>query len=320
MIKKVIISGGREIGGLNSFASALADGFREINIEVEVLSIKDIALGRKKGLRDSNILKIFSTKAVFLSPLSKNSICVAHGFPRLDGQSFLTWAMILFSFWIAKKASILVSVSYYVKRHLTACYDIQPDYVIYNPVSNLFLNSNTNDNSREYITYIGRFHKVKKVELFINPLKKVLDTNPNMKVILVGHGDEKNNILDLISGDSRFEILDSLSHSKIRELLENTKVFFSGCETEALGISYIEALSQGANVVMPNSGGGLEIAPNLIGSRIFTYSLKEDFDEIVDVFYNALAIEENKYFSAQNFSAKIVAREYLKLSNHEEKR
>ncbi len=320
MIKKVIISGGREVGGLNAFANALANGFEELDIEAEVLSPKQIVLHRKRELRDESILKIFSTKAVFLAPFAKNSVCVAHGFPRLDGQSFITLIMVLISFWIAKKASILVSVSYYVKRHLTACYNIEPDHVIYNPVSNLFLNNNTNDNSREYITYVGRFHKVKKVGLFINPLKKVLDTNPNMKVVLVGHGDQKDNILDLIGGDGRFEILDSLSHGEIIALLDKTKVFFSGCETEALGISYIEALSRGANVVMPNSGGGLEIAPSLIGSRVFTYSLKEDFEEIVNVFYHALATEGDEYFSAQNFSAEIVAKEYLQLLTKEKKR
>ena len=81
MVKKVIISSGREVGGLNAFATSLAEGFREIGIEAEVLPIKEILRNNRGELGDKEVLKILSTSAMYFAPPFKNTIGVAHGFP-----------------------------------------------------------------------------------------------------------------------------------------------------------------------------------------------------------------------------------------------
>ncbi len=313
MYKKVIISSGREIGGLNAFANALAEGFWELGLEAEVLSTRKI-LTRYKDLRDKNILKIFSTSSIFLAPFSKQVICVAHGFPRPDAQGWLKTFLILFSYKIAEKFSIFVSVSNYVKNHLQACYNIKVNKVIYNPISNIFLSEQNIYKERKFITYIGRFIKVKKVDVFIPVLKNILNKYENYKVVLVGYGDELPKLENMIGDDNRFVIYKSLSHKDIINILRKTKVFFSGCETEALGITYIEALSQGCNVVMPYSGGGIEISYENIKKNIFPYINENNSLELETAFTDTLKYK-NINISLKKYSPKFIASQYLKLIN-----
>ena len=314
MVKKVIISSGREVGGLNAFATSLAEGFREIGIEAEVLPLKVILRERRKDLRDESVLKIFSTTAVFISPFCKNVIAVAHGFPRLDAQGFIKWAAILLSFKLSYKYAVLSCVSNYVKLHLKAFFNIQTDGVIFNAVLPLFLEGDVANEDRKHITYIGRLHKVKNVTVFLEPLKKILEKYPDFDVLIIGHGADKDIIEKAVENNPKFLVLPPKEPEEVIEILKRTDVFFSGCETEALGISYIEALMQGAKIVMPNSGGGLEIAPTLIGKRIFTFNLSMDEKTVFDALEAAVTSRSCAYFDSTPFAPKEVAEQYLKLS------
>ena len=164
---------------------------------------------------------------------------------------------------------------------------------------------------KQYLTYIGRLIPIKKVENFIEPLKAILDENPGYSVKIIGHGMQSKIITDKIDNDDRFEILPALTPVEVRDVLAKTKVFFSGCETEALGIGYIEALTQGSNVVMPNAGGGLEIAHELLGKRVFTYRLDMGFKTVYEALDIALKSDDKSEFDARPFMPKNVAEQYL---------
>ncbi len=311
MVKKVIISSGREVGGLNAFATSLAEGFREIGIEAEVLPIKEILLNKRGELGDKEVLKILSTSAMFFAPFFKNTIGVAHGFPVPSVQGYIRWVIILSFYRLSFKFGKFVCVSHYVRTHLRDLFGIDSDAAINNPVGKLFLSQNGDGVKKQYLTYIGRLIPIKKVENFIEPLKAILDENPGYSVKIIGHGMQSKIITDKIDNDDRFEILPALTPVEVRDVLAKTKVFFSGCETEALGIGYIEALTQGSNVVMPNAGGGLEIAHELLGKRVFTYRLDMGFKTVYEALDIALKSDDKSEFDTRPFMPKNVAEQYL---------
>lgn len=319
MVKKVIISSGREVGGLNAFATSLAEGFREIGIEAEVLPIKEILLNKRGELGDKEVLKILSTSAMFFAPFFKNTIGVAHGFPVPSVQGYIRWVIILLFYKLSFKFGKFVCVSHYVRTHLRDLFGLDSHAAINNPVGKLFLSENGDGIEKRYITYIGRLIPIKKVENFIEPLKKVLDENPQYSVKIIGHGTQAKIITDKINNDDRFEILPALTPAEVRDVLSKTKLFFSGCETEALGIGYIEALTQGSNIVMPNAGGGLEIAHELLGKRVFTYRLDMGFDTVYETLCAALAGEDKAEFDVKPFIPKNVAEQYLAVANEDDK-
>src|SRR5882757_5922630 len=130
---KVLITGGREVGGLSVFAEGLREGFTELGIAAEIISPSGI-LSRWRDLRDPGVLKILSTTAVFAAPFARRAICVAHGFPRPDAQGWPKTLAILASFKLANLSSDsrLTTVSDYVAVHLRAIYRLRVDAVIHN--------------------------------------------------------------------------------------------------------------------------------------------------------------------------------------------
>lgn len=313
VIKKVLISGGREVGGLASFAGNLLDGFRQLGIGGNVVSLRDLLLSWSE-LRDPHVLKILSTTAVFLAPLCRNSICVAHGFPRADAQGKAKTAGIVFSLRVAQRYSRLVSVSHYVKIHLKAVFNIRSCAAIHNPLSSAYLSQQAGSGPRRYITYVGRLHEVKNIHRLIEPVRRVLDQNPHMQCLIIGEGVMHAQLQQQIRGDGRFLLKGAQHPEEIRKILAQTELFFSGCETEALGIAYLEALSQGCKVVMPASGGGIEIDVARVGDAIFLLPLDFDGEQCSTVISRALHHTPSTSFSLHAFAPSEVARRYLDIA------
>src|SRR6516164_2974215 len=115
---KIIITGGREVGGVASVASALADGFNQLGIPSEVIPPRAI-FSRLRDLRDPGILKILSTTAVFASPLAKRAIGIAHGIPAADVSGWPTFSGVIGSYILANRSRVpLVAISEYTAIHL----------------------------------------------------------------------------------------------------------------------------------------------------------------------------------------------------------
>ena len=269
---KVLISGGKPAGGLSSFAAALREGFEALGIPAEVIPPSRI-FTRWKDLRDPRVLKILSTSAVFAAPLARHAICVAHGFPRADVQGWVKLAGILASYKLANWNSRLVTVSHYAAVHLRTIFNLRVDAVIHNPINEMFLLPSGNSAPlREYIAFAGRLHPAKGLDRVFPAICALVHETPGLRAVIIGDGELRPALQSAAPAGSRIEFTGPLPQSAVRDWLRRTRVFVSGCETEALGIGYLEALSQGCAVVMPASGGGLEIAPELIGDAIHLYS------------------------------------------------
>lgn len=258
-VSRVLLSGGREVGGLQSFAANVSAGFDALGIPAEIAGSPLGMLRRWKQLRDPSVLKIFSTWAIFMCPLARNAIAVAHGFPRTDAQGLLKFLAILSSFRLAQKTARLVAVSAYVQRHLAALFDIRCVAAIHNPLPACWAERRDAHATRNLITYVGRLHPVKRVDEFLLPLIDVLDANANFEAMIVGSGECDAQLKRLANGHPRVHFVPSMSSSGVMEVLARTKVFFSGCDTEAFGISLLEAAVSGCNIVTTASGGFAEV-------------------------------------------------------------
>lgn len=312
--RKVLITGGREVGGVTAFANSLADGFQTLGIESTVLTPGDL-LRQPNVWRDQQVLKILSTTGVFLTPLMKGSICVAHGFPRADAQGWIKSSGIVLSLKLANHFSKLTAVSSYVGLHLSAIFDLHIDAVIKNPLnSDYFVEPNSHTKARNCITFVGRLHAVKNLHRLLKPAINFIDAHPELSICIVGDGPEKQAVAALANLHPRVQMLGTRDKDAVRELLGRTAVFFSGCETEALGIAYLEALSQGACVVMPACGGGLEIAPSEWGHSVQTFPLSFDEGQIVAAFERAFKYScERPNVPLDDYRPASVARQYLEV-------
>jgi glycosyltransferase involved in cell wall biosynthesis len=309
---KVLITGGRELGGIGSFAEGLSTGFAAFDIPVEVVSPAR-ALLRWRELRDPRVLKILSTTAVLGAPLARRALCMAHGVPRADAQGWARMLLILASFKLANgcRGAQLVSVSHYTAATLKAIFNVRTDFVVHNPAKPLYFEPPGDGNTeRSYVTFVGRLVGAKNLHRILPAVLDLLDETPGLRMCVIGTGEQRAALEALSGGDERVEFKGTPDDCAVREQLRRSKIFVSGNEVEGFGIAYLEAMSQGCVVAMPASGGGLEIAPEKIGCSVQLLPLSWDRAEILAVLRRALRAAWTPIEMAR-FSAAEIARAYL---------
>jgi len=311
--KKVLITGGREVGGLTSFAEAIAEGFWQLGIQAEVIPSNRI-WSRWRDLRDPDMLKILSTTSVFAVPFARRAIAVAHGCACADVQGWGKLIGFLATYKLTNMCphTPLVAVSEYSAIHLVTIFNVRFEAVIQNPAKRVFFTPYDGpDYERRYITYVGRLTPAKNVHRLLPAIRTVLDRTPGLRACIIGDG-ELRAALQSAFADERIEFSGSLDSSAVREKLRATRVFVSGNQTEPFGITYLEALSQGCAVAMPASGGGVEIRPDLIGLQVHLLPISLEHDGVVAALHRALD-STCKPVSLANHSAATVAAAYLKV-------
>jgi glycosyltransferase involved in cell wall biosynthesis len=318
---KILISGGKPAGGVTSFAEALRCGFTELGLAVEIDPAAGV-LRRPGELRDPGILKILSLAAVFGAPLTRRAICMAHGFPC---AAYLGWPMaaaILASLRLANacRGTQLVAVSDYSSLTLRTIFGLRVDAVVRNPMMPLFLETAPDvKTAREAITYVGRLHRSKGVDRLLPAISDVLDQTPGLVAWIVGDGPMRATLESMAAGDLRIKFLGALPPTEVRDRLRRSRVLVSASPTEPFGIVYLEGLSQGCSVVMPASGGGLEIAPELIGGTIQVFPVSAKREEVAAALHRAIEATPES-IQLQDYSARAVAEAYLAIDARFDKR
>ena len=313
---KVLITGGKEVGGVASFAEGLGQGFAALGVPSEVIPSSRIVL-RWRDLRDPKILKILSTTAVYAAPFARRAICMAHGIPRAHQRGGLRMLAVLGTWKLANvcTGTQLVSVSMYTAVHLEALFNLRSDGVIRNPVKPIFLEPlEETEQERRYITFAGRLDPCKNLHRLVPSIRDLLDESPSLRVCIIGEGGQKEELEDAVKGDSRFEFKGYVNDLDLRTWLRRTKVFVSGNETEGLGITYLEALGQGCVVVMPACGGGLEIALDEIGRSVHLLPLSWERAAVLSVLRRAL-LSHCSPTPMTSYSPENVAEAYLRIDS-----
>jgi glycosyltransferase involved in cell wall biosynthesis len=308
-----LITGGRETGGVTSFVTALEEGFRELGVPAEVIPPSQL-WSRRRDLRDASVLKILSTSAILAAPFARRAICVAHGIPAAGQQGWRRFLALVCGFKLADRSAgtQIVCVSHFVSIHLKAVFNISGDGVIHNPLKPLFLEPFTYDSARTYITYAGRLVEDKNLHHILPAILEVLREEPGLRVCLIGNGDQKARLQSIAAGHPRIEFRDTMGEFELREWLRKTRLYISGNQIEALGISYLEALSQGCIVAMPASGGGLEIATDKLGRSVHLFPLSWATNEVIATLRRALAVIRED-LDTSRFASKLISEKYLEI-------
>jgi glycosyltransferase involved in cell wall biosynthesis len=312
--EKVLITAGHEVGGLTAFAEGLSEGFTALGIPSEVISPNEI-FKRWRDLRDAKVLKILSTTAVFAAPFARRAICMAHCLPRADTQGWRKTLAIFASFRLANAYSgtQLVAVSDYVAIHLQTIFNLRINAVIRNPLRSIFLERpDVSDQNRCYITYAGRLTPVKNLHSILPAICDLLDETPGLRLCIIGDGEQRAALERYVNGNLHVEFKGKQDPHSVREWLRRTKVFVSGNPTEGLGITYLEALSQGCVVAMPACGGGIEIDLGELGKSVHLLPLSLDRGEVTAVLHRALDSTITPV-SLSAYEAKAVAKAYLRV-------
>ena len=257
-------------GGLSSFADALHSGFRELGIPSEVINPSKLSF-KVGDLRNHRVLKILSTTAILMAPFAQRAICVSHGVPLARAQGWIDLFGLVGCFKLANlcPSARLVTVSDYAALHLKYIFNIHIDATIRNPLTPIFLEPfDSERHERCYVTFVGRLVEYKQLDRLLPPICDLLNENPHLRCCIIGDGPCRKSWESSVAGLPRIEFVGSRDPMFIREQLRRSRIFLSGAGNEALGIVYLEALSQGCLLAMPAGGGELEIALQSVGETI----------------------------------------------------
>jgi glycosyltransferase involved in cell wall biosynthesis len=110
------------------------------------------------------------------------------------------------------------------------------------------------------ITYVGRFDPLKGLDDLLKAFKMVNEKHPETRLVLVGDGEEKDNLIRLAH---QLDIYPQVRFEGMKEGVENSlresEVFAFPSLTEGLSNVLLEAMACGLPVVATRVGGNVEL-------------------------------------------------------------
>jgi glycosyltransferase involved in cell wall biosynthesis len=131
--------------------------------------------------------------------------------------------------------------------------------------------------------------------------------------MVIGSGECEAALKRQANGHPRVHFVASMNSSEVIDVLARTKIFFSGCDTEAFGISLLEAAVSGCNLVTTGSGGFVEVMLDAVNRTAFLLSPSFTDDECRAAFDAALAAPR-LHLDAGAFLPEAIARKYLSIA------
>lgn len=195
--------------------------------------------------------KAWMYHACFLSLLAKLNFnrniywSIHHGHVDIksDSLSTITFAKACAFFsWFVPKKTIFVSQSC-MDKHVAFGFKKKHSIVVYNNVE-LSSDSFKSASDRNVISFIGRDHPNKNIGLFLAACEKI-NKNKKYEFIIAGKGTRRHSS----NYGSNFHFLDEVEC--VEDVYSNTKVYVCTSYTESFGLTIIEAILAGCNVVCP---------------------------------------------------------------------
>ena len=124
-------------------------------------------------------------------------------------------------------------------------------------------NSKISDDHR--ICFVGRLTPYKGAELLVKAVHLLHNKYPNLKVEIVGDGEEKENLIGLCEKLNIIHIINFHGHLPLQEvenIYKKSSIFCFPTLTEASGNSLLEAMSYSLPIVTINNGGPKFMCPD----------------------------------------------------------
>lgn len=167
------------------------------------------------------------------------------------------------------------------------------------------------------ITIMGRLSKEKGYDDMLRIFKKVLETNPNAKLNILGDGEERmplSILADKLGISKSVNFYGNTVGDKKREVMLNTSVFVTTSHYESFGLVLLEAMSYGIPCISFDSAkGSLDIIENNVdGYIIKDRNLEAMVDKINEILkHPPKNVSNNAIKKAQRYSYQNVKEQWL---------
>lgn len=154
------------------------------------------------------------------------------------------------------------------------------------------------DKKNKIFIFVGRIAKEKSLDIVIKAMKKMKDLNKDVKLLVVGDGPSKKELMDLCS---KLDVTDYVyflgkkPNEDIQYYYHLADVFVSAATTETQGMTYIEALASGLLIV----GRRDEVLTDLIDENETGFYF-DGVDDLADIIDKIEGLEKNFLVEKRN--------------------
>lgn len=154
-------------------------------------------------------------------------------------------------------------------------------------------------NDNECLLYVGALSDRKNFPFLLSVYKGLLETQPNLKFIIIGKGEQKyiDKTLELLSPEERKGLIriEKIDNDQLRYIYPKAKVFLLPSKQEIFGMVLLEAMYLGTPIVSSRNGGALTLITD------------ESLGQIVDEFDVDLWVRAcERYLNDKEYTYKIV--------------
>jgi glycosyltransferase involved in cell wall biosynthesis len=225
-----------------------------------------------------------------------------HGFHILNYNTISRIVYIIFERFLSGFTNLFINVS---KGEQDTClklkiYRVQKSVIIYNAIKNIpnvaidksELRNKLNLPADKFITSsVARFNKQKNLKASITIAAKLLE-NHDVIFLIIGDGEERENIEYLIESNKLSNVLLTGYKSNVNEYLAASDIYLSTSLWEGLPYSLIEASARGLPIVASDVTGNNEVV--VYGVNGYLFNLNNPDDAVEKILRIKNSIEEQK--------------------------
>lgn len=179
------------------------------------------------------------------------------------------------------------------------------------------------DNSKNDIfTFISICHLKdnKNVDLTIKAFSEVLKVYKHSKLIIVGDGPEKSNLIEIAKDRNIIQQIDfvgAISREKLNDYINKADAFVLPSKYETFGIAYIEALACGLPIITTKCGGPEDFFDEKIGYMIPVGDLNELQKAMINVIDNINDFKSDylRKYVEDRFSKDVISQKIINVYN-----
>jgi glycosyltransferase involved in cell wall biosynthesis len=142
------------------------------------------------------------------------------------------------------------------------------------------------------IVSVCRLAKWKRIDRLIRAVPEIAQTHSNVKVLLIGDGEEKENLQRLsntLGLNGSVDFLGAIAHKDVEKYLRVADLFVSLYDYSNVSSSLLEAMTCGVCIVALNSGGTSKVIRNWENGILVSY---DDLEKLPSMIVRLLSDEK----------------------------
>lgn len=222
---------------------------------------------------------------------------------------------------IVKESSSCIAVSQAFADKLNYLFNENKWFYLPNIVNDKFLMHELYDSQQCDFSFISvcMLNKNKNVDLIINAFHKVLKSNINAKLKIVGDGPQREKLESLVENlniKENVSFLGLLNREDVIKEINTSNALLVASDIETFSVVLVEALALGKPVISTKCGGPESIISPEVGYLVKKNNIDEYVEAMLEVYHNKLSLftaSNIRRYCIDHFSEAAVVSELIKI-------